>query len=308
VGAAQELKASDAAIARVVHSFLHPRVPRTPKAHHGAKTPKLPHKDITVLVLNASDVRHEAAHTSSALHHEGFATKNLPKSVKANAPARTWNTVIYYNSSSANGLPAAKELGPLFGKHVRLAVMTPEIMSLADKAQSPLTVVAIGGSFKGKLDLPSTGGLPRGATANARVTNGLPVALAAVRAENGPAHFPLMVPHRVANGSTISTQEGVRLFRPLKGKQELVLTFNLYNGIEYWQIEESNWTSEPFLSKPTARFTYRGREYAEFTSGGKIQQIAVYSGRNVYWVQNSILNTLSNPTMIAIAESLQPLR
>ena len=40
---------------------------------------------------------------------------------------------------------------------------------------------------------------------------------------------------------------------------------------------------------------------------GAIQTIAVYSGHSVYWVQNTILNSLSNPTMIAIAEGLQPL-
>ena len=116
-----------------------------------------------------------------------------------------------------------------------------------------------------------------------------------------------MVPHAVAVGSSLSTDEGVRLFRPLRGKQELVLTFNLNGGIEYWQIEESDWTTEPLLAAPTAHFVYKGRKYDVFTTGGKIQTIAVHDGHSVYWVQNTILNSLSNATMIAIAKGLQPL-
>ena len=131
--------------------------------------------------------------------------------------------------------------------------------------------------------------------------------LSGVRSQNGPAHFNLMVPHKVALGSSLSTDEGVRLFHPTRGRQELALTFNLNGGIEYWQVEESDWIGEPLLSRPTNTFRYRGREYAEFTSGGSIQQIAVFAGHSVYWVQNTILNSLSNPTMIAIAEGLQPL-
>jgi hypothetical protein len=139
------------------------------------------------------------------------------------------------------------------------------------------------------------------------VQDGIPVALSAVRSANGPAHFTLMVPHKVAYGSSLSTDNGARLFRPLHGKQELALTFNLGGGIEYWQVEESDWTTEPLLANPSAHFKYKGREYDEFTSGGKIQIIAVRAGHSIYWVQNTILNSLSNPTMIAIAESLRPL-
>ena len=40
--------------------------------------------------------------------------------------------------------------------------------------------------------------------------------------------------------------------------------------------------------------------------GQMIQTIAMFAGHDVYWVQNTILNDLSNATMIAIAKSLQP--
>jgi LCP family protein required for cell wall assembly len=307
VNGADELKASPQAIAAAVHRFLHPHVPVAHHAHKAGKgkTPKMPHNQISVLVLNAGTITGEASNTSYLLGKQGFDTKTL--SIPANAPKKTHNTVIYYDPSQVDAGRAAAELEPLFGSRTRIAQMTPRIASLAHQAGNPLTVVAVGEVYRGKLKLPHTAGPPRGSTANAQVQDGIPVAAYAVRSKNGPAHFTLMVPHKVALGSSLSTDEGVRLFKPLRGKQELVLTFNLNGGVEYWQIEESNWTTEPLLAKPTAHFTYKGREYDEFTSGGVIQTIAVHSGYSVYWVQNTILNSLSNATMIAIAEGLQPL-
>jgi len=302
-GGADELQASPEAVARAVHSFLHPRVP---KVHHKSKrprTPKLPHKTISALVLNAGDITGEAANTSYALRQHGFVTKSTP----ANAPSKTRNTVVYYDPSQTNGQKAARELAPLFGSHSRVASMTPSIASFAQKAGNPLTVVAIGTAYKGTLKLPRRGGGTSRSTANAHVQDGIGFTLPAVRSKNRKANFPLMVPHRVALGSSLSTAEGVRLFHPVRGTQELVLTFNLNGGIEYWQVEESSWTDEPLFAKPTDQFTYKGRTYKEFTSGGALQTIAVYAGKSVYWVQNTILNDLSNSTMIAIAEGLRPL-
>ena len=312
-GGADELKASPQAVAAAVHSFLHPVVPNVHHAGqggHGGKTPSLPHKDISVLVLNAGNITGEASDTAYRLGNQGFTTKSLPSSTPANAPKKTRNTIVYYDPSQDNGQKAAQVLAPLFGAHTLIEPMTPAIASFAQKAGGPLNVVAIGTAYKGKLKLSHAGGgrPPKVSTAKAQVTSGVALTLAAVRAENRPAHFPLMLPHKVAIGSSLSLDEGVRLFTPVRGRQELVLTFNLNGGVEYWQIEESNWTTAPLFQKPAVTFFYKGRKYEEFTSAGKIQRIAVFSGHSVYWVQNTILNSLSNATMIAIAEGLQPLR
>ena len=310
-GGADELKISDStpnAIPDAVHSFLHPVVPAEHRAHKrtgGAKTPKLTPQTVSVLVLNGGNIAGEAANTSYLLHQAGFATKTLPKSTPANAPSKTHNTVIYYDPSQANGQAAAEELAPLFGSKTNVTPMTSGVATLANQAGNPLTVVAVGTAYHGKLKLPHTR-VPHVSTAGAQVQDGVSMTLSAVRSKQGAAHFRLMVPHKVAAGSSISTDEGVRLFKPLNGKQEFVLTFNLNNGLEYWQVEESNWTDAPLFAKPTVQFVYKGRRFEEFTSSGKIQRIAVFKGDSVFWVQNTILNSLSNATMLAIAESLQP--
>lgn len=307
-GGADELQASPGSIAAAVHRFLHPVVPKTVHRTRsgGTKAPKLPYKTISVLVLNAGNITGEAADTSYKLHKAGFATKTLPKSTPANAPSETRDTVVYYDPSQANGQKAAEELAPLFGSHTSVQQMTSAIADLAHQAGNPLTVAAIGTAYKGTLKLPHTSGPPRRATAHAQVQDGVSMTLAAVRSRQRAAHFRLMVPHKVALGSALSTDEGVRLFKVYSSKREFVLTFNLNGGVEYWQVEESNWTDAPLFSNPTATFTYKHRKYEEFTSSGAIQTIAVFNGGAVYWVQNTILNSLSNATMIAIAEGLQP--
>ena len=85
-----------------------------------------------------------------------------------------------------------------------------------------------------------------------------------------------------------------------------MLTFVTPSG-QYWQIEESDWTSAPILANPTDQFVYHHHKLFLYTSGGAIQMVAVRTPKAVYWVQNTILNQLSNSTMLEIAKSLKPL-
>ena len=90
---------------------------------------------------------------------------------------------------------------------------------------------------------------------------------------------------------------------------EVVLTYQIQTGgfPEYWQIEESDWTTPPILANPSGKIVHRGRTYLLYTSGGAVQMVALRTPKATYWVVNTILNQISNSTMIAIAESLQPL-
>jgi hypothetical protein len=117
----------------------------------------------------------------------------------------------------------------------------------------------------------------------------------------------VLAPHEVAQGATLSSQEGVRVFRPLQHRRTLCLTFQMPNGIEYWQIQETNWNSAPILANPTKKLHPRGREIDLYTTGGQIQMAVVRLKGSTYWVVNTILNELSNSTMLAIARSLRPI-
>jgi LCP family protein required for cell wall assembly len=310
-GGADELQAAPGAVQAAVGRFLHPPVAATHHAKKGGGIPKptkkIPPKQVSVLVLNASDVAGQASNTSYLLRQHGFDTKSLPGSTPANAPTVAPKTVVYYDPVQPNAKNAALELAPLFGTSTRVAQMSSAIAAFAARAHNPLTVVAVGTRFSGKLHFPRLTKPGRHGGPPPQVTSGIPVTLSALRAENGPAHFPLMIPARVAVGSSLATDEGVRLFSPLRGKQELVLSFNINGGVEYYDIEESNWGSPPILRSPTSHIVHKGRTYWLYTSGGQLQMVALRSGHAVYWVVNTILNELSNSTMLAIAESLRPL-
>jgi LCP family protein required for cell wall assembly len=309
--------ASPGAIAAAVHSFRHPDVREVqvvntqfggkPKTHKKTKKqPKLPRSQVSVLVLNAGRIAGEAANTTYQLTKRGYSTKELPAGVQANAPKAQRDTIVYYDLNQANAQRAAEQLRPLFGSHTQVRQMTTAIGNIASQAGNPLTVVAVGSSFPGRLVVhrppkvqPKT---------PPQVSNGAAMTAPRLRQVYDEVHFPLMVPHKIAEGSVLSDTGGVRGFKPLKNQHEVALTFNVAGTYKYWQIEESTWNSAPILQNPSFTLIHRGQKYLVYTVGGAIQMVALRTPRATYWVSNTILNELSNSTMIAIAESLRPLR
>jgi LCP family protein required for cell wall assembly len=314
IGGADVLQASPGAVQGAVQRFLHPIVPPAAGSGHKKKTgpkkkvPKLPKSQISTLVLNAGTIAGEAANTSYLLTQQGYTTKTLPASDQANAPKVTRDTTLYFDPVQPNAQRAAQQLQPLFGSHTRVVQMTSAIAALAQQAGNPLTVVAVGTSFGGKLVVHHRVKLPTQPPQPAQVSEGAGITAPALRHVYDEVHFPLMVPHEIAQGATLSDSEGVRGFKPIGHQHEAVLTFVQPDGIEYWQIEESTWNSAPILQNPSYSFVHRGQKFQVYTTGGSVQMVALRTSRATYWVVNTILNELSNKTMLAIAESFRPLR
>jgi LCP family protein required for cell wall assembly len=305
------------AIDGAVHSFLNPDVRETTAVSNQVggrlKTPKkkvklhqLPKSQISVLVLNAGTVAGEAANTTYLLSKTGYTTKELPAGDVANAPKRRSDTTIYYDPTQAGGPQAAQQLRPLFGPHTQVVQMTLPIQDIAKLAGNPMTVVAVGTSFPGKLVVHHPVKIKP--SPPAQVSNGAAMTASRLRHVYDRVHFPLMVPHEIAEGAVLSDSEGVRGFKPLKNQHEVALTFVMPDQIEYWQVEETTWQSAPILANPSFTLIHRGQKYNVYTTGGQIQMVALVTPHATYWVSNTILNELSNKTMLAIAESLKPLR
>jgi LCP family protein required for cell wall assembly len=309
--------ASPAAISTAVHSFLNPDV-RVTEAVNGqfgghkpvkkkklAKQHKLPRSQISVLVLNAGTSPGMAATTTYLLTKRGYTTNTLPSGDQANAPKVQRDTTVYYDPAQPNAQQAARQLLPAFGPHSRVQQMGATIASFAKLAGNPLTVVTVGTSFPGTLVVHRPPKVqPKQPP---QVSNGAAMTAPGLRHVLDKVHFPLMVPHKIATGATLSSSEGVRGFKPLKNQHEVALTFVMPNGNEYWQIEETTWNSAPILRNPSFTLEHRGQRYDVYTTGGTVQMVALRTPRATYWVSNTILNELSNATMIAIAESLRPL-
>jgi hypothetical protein len=49
-----------------------------------------------------------------------------------------------------------------------------------------------------------------------------------------------------------------------------------------------------------------GREFQLYYSGPHLHMVVLRAGKTSYWVVNTLLDSLSNETMIAIAKGLKP--
>jgi LCP family protein required for cell wall assembly len=304
--------APQSAINAAVQSFKHPDVSEPNRVNaqlighrkkHVKKRPPLEKSKISVLVLNAGHVPGEASNTSYLLTTRGYTTQTLADNLPANAPKVQRNTTVYYDPVQPDAERAAQQLQRLFGSHTHVEQMTTVIAEYAKKAGNPLTVVTVGTSFGGKLVVHHRAKLPP--RRPPQVSPGLPVVKTALRGLTPKVHFPVYVPHLVAQYAQLADQEGVRHFKPLKHKHELVMTF--VNGIQYWQIIETDWTSAPILANPTDTISYHHHKLLLYTTGGALQMVVLRTPKATYWVMNTILNQLSNSTMLAIAKSLEPM-
>jgi LCP family protein required for cell wall assembly len=65
----------------------------------------------------------------------------------------------------------------------------------------------------------------------------------------------------------------------------------------------TTWDDPPVLRDPTTTVTRRGRSYDVFTAGEKIREIAWKVGATRVWITNTLRDTLTNPEMLALADS-----
>jgi hypothetical protein len=91
----------------------------------------------------------------------------------------------------------------------------------------------------------------------------------------------------------------------LAGHDAVKIVFRSSRG--YWGIMETSWTEAPILEGPNKTRKLGGREMHLYFDGSKLEVVAFEENGAVYWVTNTLLNDLSNETMIAIAKGLKPL-
>jgi LCP family protein required for cell wall assembly len=74
----------------------------------------------------------------------------------------------------------------------------------------------------------------------------------------------------------------------------------------YYDFEGSDWLNPPLFAHARVQ-TIAGRVYEIVDDGAHIHVIGWRSGRVLYWLTNTLLEELSNPQMIFLAQSAQPL-
>jgi len=74
---------------------------------------------------------------------------------------------------------------------------------------------------------------------------------------------------------------------------------------QYYGVEGTTWMAPPILDDPSERRRMGGRTYELFYDGHRLRIVAWRTPRAVYWVSNTLMRTLTNRQMLAIARSLK---
>jgi LCP family protein required for cell wall assembly len=72
---------------------------------------------------------------------------------------------------------------------------------------------------------------------------------------------------------------------------------------QYYGVQGTTWRSPPILDDPSERRRIGGRTYELFYDGGRLRLVAWRTPRAAYWVSNTLLRTLTNRQMLALARS-----
>jgi LCP family protein required for cell wall assembly len=257
-------------------------------------------RDTAVVVLNGNGVAGMAADTSYSLAKLGY--KTVTPAVAADAPSYDYfHTAVLFDRRQPGAAAAARKLATLFAP-ADVGWIPARIKPLQTGA---MVVVVVGKTFDGRLAPTPVDRTPK--REQAAVVKNPDLTLALLRDAQKRVRFPLMVPTVVERTSFLPRSTPIRVYKLAGGRPAVRLVFT--NGAsEYWGIQMTTWRHAPILRGANTVVRLGGRRYELHYSGPKLHLVVLRAKGATYWVVNTLLNELSNETMLAIAKGLKPLR
>jgi LCP family protein required for cell wall assembly len=303
-----DLTTSTDNIDRAVREFRNPDVESPRKATAVALGEKLkqrtpPPRATSVIVLNGNGVEGSASTASYLLSQRGYQMVVPPNGLPANAPSYDYfRTQIYFDPTRAGAKPAATKLANLFGS-ADVKKLTPRIRALGNDA---MIVTVVGQTFHNRLAAAPIDQTPK--RQEAAVVSGESAAVDLLRRYRREIGFPLMVPTKIERSSSIDSEVPIRVYRidPDKEHKAVRLTYRVA-GNQYWGVQMTDWEDPPVLAGRNFVRRLGGRRYELYYNGPRLHMVVLRTDGATYWVVNSLLDRLSNETMIAIAKGLRPL-
>jgi LCP family protein required for cell wall assembly len=306
-----ELSTSSTNIEEAVAEFVHPDVKAPEKATEQAlpgqlkkkKKKSAPNpKDVSLVVLNGNGQPGAAANTSFLLSQKGYRVIQPPEGFQANAPERAFRTQIYYQGKAKAAL-AAQALSGLFNSaDVKRLPRSSQLRILANDAM--LTVV-VGQTFSGRLTPTPVDRTPPKQPPYVRPAKS-EVLPAVRRAAAWKVGFPLQIPTVIERSSVLDSEVPYRVYKIDDDSKTVRFTFRTGSN-EYWGIQETDWDDAPALEDKNFSGVIKGRQYDLYYSGPHLHMVVLRAGGATYWVVNTLLDTLSNETMLEIAKGLRPM-
>jgi LCP family protein required for cell wall assembly len=301
-----ELSAPPENISAAVRDFVQPDVRAPAKARDVAfgirrRSPTLRPRDISATVLNGNGIAGSAANAAYELGQRGYDIVLPASGQPQNAPRFNYfRTTVYFDQSQRGSRAAATQLANLFGDAV-VARMPPTLSTLANDA---LATVVVGQNFHGTLAPTPVDKTPKKQAPNVVLNPGMTrSALLSVRRR---VPFQLELPRFVERNARLDFESPVRVYNIKKGHRAVRMTFS--SGLnEYWGIQQTDWNEAPVLADASFVHRIHGREYSLYYSGPHLHMVVLREHGATYWVMNTVLDSLSNETMLAIARGLQSL-
>jgi hypothetical protein len=75
---------------------------------------------------------------------------------------------------------------------------------------------------------------------------------------------------------------------------------------QFYDVQGTNWANPPLLANPSATLQVGSRTYQLFYAGEQVRVISWHEGGAVYWIQNTLINSISPRAMVATAEQTVP--
>ncbi len=253
----------------------------------------------TLLVLNGNGVTGSAATAGYQFARRGYQIVVPPSGQPANAPNFSYfHSTVYYDVNRPGAKAAATAVANLFGD--------------ADVEQLPATipsygsmlVAVVGQTFHGSIAPAPVDETPAPVKANVVFDPAMSQNL--VRDAQRKLPFRAMVPSVMERSSSPDLEEANRVYW-IDKHRALRLVYRT-GGTEYWGIEETDWLNAPILAGKNSTHILRGRPYDLYYSGPHLHMVVLRWNNASYWVINTLQDSLSNETMLAIAKGLRTYR
>ncbi len=295
-------------ITKAVTTFTHPDVESSEKATAVAlgekpKTRAPAPSATTVTVLNGNGVPGSASTAGYLLGQRSYQVVTPPNGLPGNAPTFGYfRTQVYFDPSRRGAREAGQKVANLFAS----AELSPLAKPIAPLANGAMLTVIVGQTFHGSLASAPIDQTPKRERPN--VVYGPNASADELRERRARVTFPLMVPTVIERSSWTDSTMPARMYwiDPDEKHKAVRLVYRMGSN-EYWGVEMTDWEDAPVLADKSLTRHIGGRTYDLYYNGPKLHMVVLRTPKASYWVVNTLLDRLSNETMLAIAKGLKPL-
>jgi LCP family protein required for cell wall assembly len=132
----------------------------------------------------------------------------------------------------------------------------------------------------------------------------------ALQVINEKAHvFPVWYPTKRTRGALFAGPPAAYTITTRNGKRYSAYRMVIKKGFvgEYYGLQGTTYDKAPLLAKPSESRKIHGRKFDLYYDGTRLRLVAWKTGGSVYWISNTLLLSLSDKQMLAIAASTRHL-